>query len=279
MPGGVTYGTGVARRGVVWGCPVVIRGLYSAASGMLAAQAREGVVADNLANSQTVGYQALSTTVSTFGGKKVDLIPGAIGAVLVPAARQVGVLASGALLDATQLVFTPGPLRKSDNPLAAAIQGPGMFAVQTAAGVRYTRAGDFHLNASAQLVNAQGDPVLGKGGQPVQLPPGSGSVRLEGGGELMRAGKPVGQLAVFLPPTTQLLPVGQGLYQLAAGAGAAPALAVRLAPGFLEGANVDITAQMASLLQIQQVFAADASALQVADNTMRTAQNDVGTTA
>jgi flagellar basal-body rod protein FlgF len=154
-----------------------------------------------------------------------------------------------------------------------------MFAVQTAGGVRYTRAGDFHLSGSNQLVDPQGNPVLGANGRPVQVAPGAGTVHLEANGQLMRGGQPVGQVAVFLPATTQLQPVGQGLYQLAAGAPAATVLPANLTPGFLEGANVDVTGQMAGLLQIQQVFNADASALQAANNTMRTAQNDVGTTA
>ena len=246
---------------------------------MLSAQLREGVVANNLANSQTVGYQSLSATVSSFGGKRVDLVPGGAGSVLAQSPRALGVLSSGALLDATQLVWTAGPLQASNNPLAAAIQGPGMFAVQTAGGVRYTRAGDFHINGSNQLVDALGQPVLGANGQPVQVTPGVGTVRLQADGALTRGGQPVGQLAVFLPATTLLQPSGQGLYALAAGAPAATTIPATLAPGFLEGANVDVTGQMATLLQIQQVFGADTSALQDANNTMRTVQNDVGTTA
>ena len=246
---------------------------------MLSAQLREGVVADNLANSQTVGYQALSATVSSFGGKRVDLVPGGAGSVLAPGLRPLGVVTSGALLDATQIVWTAGPLQASTNPLAAAIQGPGMFAVQTPAGVLYTRAGDFHLNGANQLVDALGQPVLGANGKPVQVPPGAGGVRIHADGALMRGGQQVGQVAVFLPATTLLQPAGQGLYGLAAGAPAATTVPASLTPGFLEGANVDVTGQMATLLQIQQVFGADTSALQAADNTMRAVQNDVGTTA
>jgi flagellar basal body rod protein FlgG len=243
---------------------------------MLSAKLREGVVADNIANSQTVGYQALSSSVSSFGGKLIQLIPGGAGSVLDPSGLKLGTLAAGAMVNSTQLVLTPGPLQQSSNPLAAAIRGAGMFAVQTPAGTLYTRAGNFHVNGTAELVNAQGQPVLGANGLPVRIPPGAGTLRISPDGALVRGGQTVGQVAVFLPPTGGLQPVGQELYSLPAGAAPVAAAPAKLAPGFLEGSNVDVTGQMASLLQIQQVFGADVDALQVANNTMRTAQTQVG---
>ncbi|MES2790393.1 MAG: flagellar hook-basal body complex protein, partial [Planctomycetota bacterium] len=59
-----------------------------------------------------------------------------------------------------------GSLESTGNPLDLAIQGKGYFAVQTPQGERYTRAGNFTINAQGQLSTLNGDLVLDDAGQP-----------------------------------------------------------------------------------------------------------------
>jgi flagellar basal-body rod protein FlgG len=134
------------------------RGLYIAASGMLAEQLRQDQIANDLANASTPGYKSDRTTQSTFGS--LLLRNSATGQTVGPqsTAVQVGEIVTD---------FSAKPARDTGEPLDFAIVGDGYFAVQTAQGTRYTRNGQFSLDAQGRLVTAAGNPVLDSGGRPI----------------------------------------------------------------------------------------------------------------
>ena len=132
------------------------RGLYIAASGMLAEQVRQDQIANDLANAATPGYKADRTSQAGFG--ELLLANSATGATVGPQGTAVQV-------SAVETDFTPKPAKDTGEPLDFAIVGEGFFAVQTANGTRYTRNGQFTADAQGRLVTAQGNPVLGRGGR------------------------------------------------------------------------------------------------------------------
>ena len=132
------------------------RGLYIAASGMLAEQVRQDQIANDLANAATPGYKADRTSQAGFG--ELLLANSATGATVGPQGTAVQV-------SAVETDFSPKPAKDTGEPLDFAIVGEGFFAVQTARGTRYTRNGQFSADAQGRLVTAQGDPVLGRGGR------------------------------------------------------------------------------------------------------------------
>jgi flagellar basal-body rod protein FlgG len=134
------------------------RGLYIAASGMLAEQIRQDQIANDLANASTPGYKADRTAQRTFGA--LLLQSSATGAPVGPQSTAVQI-------DRIVTDFSPKPARDTGEPLDFAIVGEGFFAVQTAQGTRYTRNGQFSLDAQSRLVTAQGDPVLDATGRPI----------------------------------------------------------------------------------------------------------------
>jgi flagellar basal-body rod protein FlgF len=136
------------------------RGLYIAASGMLAEQIRQDQIANDLANAATPGYKSDRTAQRGFG--ELLLSNSVSGATVGPQGTAVQV-------SAVETDFSPQPARETGEPLDFAIAGEGFFAVQTAAGVRYTRNGQFTADAQGRLVTAQGDAVLGRGGRPVTV--------------------------------------------------------------------------------------------------------------
>ncbi len=260
----------------------MLRGLYSAAAGLLATGLREGVVADNLANSETPGYKARTAALASFAPMTLDRVqsfPTLLAAALGPPTTRVGTITSGALVDVTGINWAAGDLTPNQNPLSAAIAGQGFFGVSTPSGVQYTRAGDFHFNAQGTLVTATGASVLGVNGQPIVAPGGeSGGVpSLDASGQVMVGGRVVGQIGVYNPPLNALQPTGQGSFLLSAGLPVPAGGQGVLRPGYLEGANVDVVGQMAALMEIQQAFASDQRAVQTADQTMGTALSEVGT--
>lgn len=136
------------------------RGLYVAASGMLAEMTRQEQIANDLANSTTPGYKADRSAQSGFG--EMLLTDTRTG-------RPVGPVGFGVQIDEIKTDLTPAPIHETGDPLDLAIEGEGYFAVRTAAGVRYTRNGQFSANAEGDLTDAFGNQVLGANGTPVKL--------------------------------------------------------------------------------------------------------------
>jgi flagellar basal-body rod protein FlgF len=259
----------------------MVRGLYSSAAGLLSTALREGVIADNLANSETPGYKARQAVLASFAPLQVQrwgpVTPGGGPFLLaLAAAVPLGVLSGGALVDETGTDWSPGPLTASSAPLAVAIDGPGFFAVRAPQGVLYTRAGEFRFDGQGVLVSAQGYPVLDPALRPIRAPgAAAGPAVVDAQGRVTVGGAPVGQLGVFMPPTASLEPAGMGMFALRQGGAAPAATAVTLRPGYAEQSNVDLVGQMAALLEAEQAFVSDQRVLQVVDQTMAAALNDV----
>ena len=136
------------------------RGLYLAASGMLAEQIRQDQIANDLANASTAGYKAERTTQQSFG--EMLLTNSVTG-------QQVGRVTTGVAVTNTVTDWTPGVMKDTGEPLDFAINGDGFFAVQTAGGTRYTRNGQFSSDDQGRLTTLRGDLVLGRDNQPVAL--------------------------------------------------------------------------------------------------------------
>jgi flagellar basal-body rod protein FlgG len=138
------------------------RGLYVAASGMIAQQARQDQLANDLANAATPGYRPDRSAQHAFGELLVRNVEGT---------QVVGAMAAGVRLEDQTTDMRPAPLRETDEPLDFAIDGDGYFGVQTAAGVRYTRNGRFITGAGGMLTDQLGNRVLGRNNQPIQVRP------------------------------------------------------------------------------------------------------------
>lgn len=135
--------------------------MYAAISGLNANNALLGVVSENIANNNTVGYKASSMT---FAQSLQQTLSGASA----PSATLGGInpvqeAAGGAVnVAGVQINTNEGTLQSTGINTNLAIQGQGYFIVQTSSGgVAYTRAGDFSVDANGNLVNPQGDKVLG----------------------------------------------------------------------------------------------------------------------
>jgi flagellar basal-body rod protein FlgG len=135
-------------------------GLNIAAAGMLAEQVREDELANDLANASTPGYKPQSSDTESFG--RLLLSNTSTG-------QPIGQVDTGVAVNKAATDLTQGALDPTGQPLDFAISGPGFFAVRTAAGVQYTRNGQFSKNAGGLLVDQHGDEVLSASGTPIQV--------------------------------------------------------------------------------------------------------------
>jgi len=162
------------------------RGLYIAASGMLAELARQDQLANDLANSSTPGYKADRSAQSSFSD--VLLVNERTGAA-------IGTLPLGSTIAEVRTDMAQGALKETGQALDLALDGDGFFAVKTAAGVRYTRDGQFSVDARGQLVNATGYPVLDDKGNAIAIAGGKDPV-VGPDGAVTVDGKAVATIAV-----------------------------------------------------------------------------------
>jgi flagellar basal-body rod protein FlgG len=224
------------------------RGLYIAASGMLAEQRRQDQIANDLANSATPGYKADRTTQTSFNS--LLLANSATGAVVGPQSTAVEV-------DSVQTDFTPQPARDTGEPLDFAIAGDGFFAVQTRQGVRYTRNGQFTADAQGRLVTAQGDPVLGRGGRALQV---TADGRVD-------------------PLTLQVVALRNPRKQgdsLVTGTPAPGGAVGTVRAGALEGSGADATRSMVDMITSMRAYEAGQKVIQTIDATLGKATTQVG---
>ena len=222
------------------------RGLYIAASGMLAEQIRQDQIANDLANASTPGYKADRTSQHTFGD--LLLANSATGAT-------IGSQSTAVQVDRIVTDFTGAPARETGEPLDFAVAGDGFFAVQTDKGVRYTRNGQFALDPQNRLVTPQGDPVLDAAGRPITATNGVVDPRRLGLVNLTNPRKEGNSL----------------IAGTAAGAGTGTVRA-----GALEGSNADAARSMVDMISSMRAFEAGQKVIQTIDESLGKAVTQVG---
>ena len=222
----------------------MLRGIDTVSSGMVADEGWQQILANDLAQLQTPGYKAQSPVIGSFETLLVSR-GGAGGG-------QVGSQSGGTAIVATTTDWTEGALQTTGNPLDVALQGGGFFAVQTPQGIRYTRAGDFTLDAAGDLVTPQGYLVLSSAGKPLRAGP---DASIAPDGTLNSSLGKAGQVGVWNPSLAGLTDMGGGLYQAN---GAAPLLTgAQLTPGALESSNVQAPEVLAAMIQVLRHFQAE----------------------
>lgn len=139
-------------------------GIWPSVSGAAAQAQAVDMVANNLANTDSVGYKKDAPTFKEYLAV-MEREPGGEPAPHGPITNRDlyptdGRDQSFVVVDGTYTNFRPGTLKVTQSPLDIAIDGPGFFEVGTPSGVRYTRQGSFKLAMDGRLVTPQGYPVL-----------------------------------------------------------------------------------------------------------------------
>ncbi|WP_174735013.1 flagellar basal body rod protein FlgG [Mesobacillus harenae] len=157
----------------------MLRSMYSGISGMKNFQTKLDVIGNNIANVNTFGYKKGRVTFK-------DMVSQTISGATAPNPnvagginpKQVGL---GSQISAIDTVDTQGSLQTTGRVLDVGIQGDGYFMVQKDGSTFYTRAGNFYLDNTGNLVTSNGEFVLGQNEQPIVIP----------GGEQTPGGDPV----------------------------------------------------------------------------------------
>ncbi len=228
-----------------------------AALGALREEKRYSVIANNLSNSQTVGF------------KKDNLV---FRKVIDKASNRIKSEETGRTL----ISFQQGELQTTGNPLDIAIEGEGSFKIRTPQGIRYTRAGRFELNNDRVLVNGSGFPVIGRGGE---ITLSGKDISIEKDGSIQVDGSVTGQLAVVTLPDPNLLrKEGQTLMRLDVPQEETEDSEGRVIQGALESSNINTVEEMMKMLDSLRTYESCMKVIQANDELNAKAVNEVGRT-
>ena len=248
----------------------MIYGLYLSATGVMTSSYQQDVIANNLANTETVGFkrdvpafkQRLTAAQESrrAGGWSDPILEG---------------LGGGLLSMPNQIDYAQGAIEETGVPLDVAIQGDGFFAVKDNDATRLTRDGRFMLNRQGQLILPGGQPVLDRNQQPIALAPDA-PASIDADGQITQNGQAVARLGLFdVPDKAALNKLGGGLLAFPEADQLTPASG-RLRGQYLERSNVDPTTEMAQLMDTQRQLEANANMIRMQDSTLQRLVNDVG---
>ena len=216
-----------------------------ALSRLIAQENATDVRANNIANASTPGFRASRMMFSDYLARQT-------GAKTAPG----GLILSYAQDRATYRDQTIGAISETGNPLDLALSTDGYFTVQTAAGVRLTRAGHFELGGDGTITDQNGDALLDTDGRPLLLAAGDTDPTIAGDGTIATANGTIGKIAVVTPnDPTGLQAEGNSL--LAPTGGTTAVATPKVIQGAIEQSNVEpiteTTAMMTELREFQFV--------------------------
>ncbi len=248
----------------------MLRSLYTAGTAMLTQSRRMDVISNNLTNVETRGYRADTLVSQSFR----DMLISRISDPNIYQNTRIGDHNTGIHIDRVYTSFTPGPLEETGLPTDMALPGDGFFVVNTPEGERYTRSGNFNVDAAGNLVTPLGHPVMGLGG-PIHV--GSAAFTVSPGGVIS-----VDEVAVDTVRTVTF-PDNNGLrkdkdnlfftFDEAANAPVNTPMEVR--QGFLEGSNVDTAREMVDMISVYRSYEINQRVLRMVDESLGRAVNDI----
>ncbi len=254
----------------------MIKGLYTAAAGMLSTMIQTDTLANNLANVNTSGFKKNGVNFQSFPEllmKKMDK----------RGAQDIGSMMTGSKVRSTAVNFDQGGIRQTGNSLDVAIQGDGFFTVQDGQGnTFYTRNGSFTLSREGILSTLDGKAVVGEGGT-IYIPPDATDLKITEEGLIASGTQIFGRLKVTRFVDNGVLEkVGDTTFQPSdPGAildepGVDEALGYKLFQGSIETSNVNVVAELVNNISGMRLYESLQKNIQMHNQTLGKAVNEVG---
>lgn len=246
------------------------RGVYSAATGMLAQQALQETLAQNVANATTVGYKQDKMTFRAAQNVALQRLVGANSR-----GASIGEMGMGVQSDKTYIDWQSGPITTTNNPLDVSL-APGQFiAAQSGTRTLYTRAGNLQIDANANLVTASGRNVLDTRGRAINLA-GRLNIAIDERGNVLADKQPIAQIQVVQADPAQLEKEGDAFYRSTNPASVRAAQNPRLRVGTLEQSNANVMEGLVHLITVSRNFEMAQKALTTQDDLLRQAATEIG---
>lgn len=264
----------------------MLRGFYTAASGMIANQRYQEALSNNISNADTPGYKADQATLRSFpelllrqtGGKHIPTIKG----LNKQTRRPIGSINTGVYVQEMIPNFMQGDLKETGVGTDLALvhgnlpdeAGSLFFTVQNENGeIRLTRNGNFTVDPEGYLATNQGYYVLDQAGNPIQTFGMEFNVTTDGMIQIGDQNIPLG--ISYTANANELVKEGDGLYS--GQVNPMPANAqFTVQQGFIERSTVDTLQTMTDMMQAYRMFETNQRVLRAYDESMGKAVNEIG---
>lgn len=253
----------------------MVRGLYTAWTGLYNEQKRLDVIANNIANAATTGYKQEGVTSQSFD----DMLAIKVRDSSEPTNKFIGTMSLGVKVGEVYTNHRQGSMRVTGNTYDLAIDGDGFFQMKVtdAAGndhIRYTRAGNFTITQDGYVTDADGNHLQGEAGDlQVQT---DATIVIDKDGTVYANGEVIDRvLIVDFEDYSYLKKFADTMYEPVDGATQKEATGV-LRQGMLEQSNVNVVKEMTQMIAITRAYEANQKIVQAMDATLDQAVNSVG---
>jgi flagellar basal-body rod protein FlgF len=255
----------------------MVRGLYTAYTGMKNEQKKLDVVANNLANASTVGYKEENVSTQSFDNVLSIKIRDESEAYNN---RKIGTMSLGAKLGEDYTNYKQGSLRQTSNTYDLALEGRGFFAVSVMDKVgntttQYTRNGSFTMTKDGYIVNTEGNHLLGEAGE-ISIPTDTSEVVIDDDGAVYADKVYIDTISLKdFDNYDYLIKSRNTMYKPLEGAVEVPAQAL-IKQGYTEQSNVNVVSEMIEMISITRAYEANQKMIQSVDQTLNLVANSVG---
>lgn len=264
----------------------MVKGLYTAYTGMINQMNRLDVLTNNLANAATTGYKKEGATTQSFDKLYAVKIKDTSESGM---ARRLGKISLGVKIGESYTDYEQGALNETENLTDFTIGGKGFFAIAFTnksgeTSVKYTRDGSFTLNKEGYLMTKDGDFVLNEVGALNSDPNQNNFIKLatneaiavDSDGRIMQGRQEAGKLGVIdVTDYNYLEKYGENMYQLANGGAVVNSNAIVL-QGILETSNVNVVSEMVEMITVTRAYESNQKIIQTIDSTLDKAVNQIG---
>ncbi len=233
--------------------------LYVATAGQRVLKKQLAIVANNIANSNTVGFRAESVEFRSLVSSK--------------ASQSTSFPAIGGL----QPSLDQGAVTETGNPLDIALSGKGWFGISTPNGVAYTRDGRMQISPFGELQSLEGFSVLDASEAPILLNTSAGPPEIQKDGRIVMNGRIVGNIGVFDIDKQNLM----SRYTNSAFLATTPGVPIPIgdqtiiSQGYLESSNVNPMKELTRLIAITRNFESVSAVIDRADKTISKSVNEL----
>ena len=253
----------------------MVRGLYTAWTGLYNEQKRLEVIANNIANSATTGYKQEGVTSQSFD----DMLAIKVRDYSVRNDEVIGTMPLGVKVGEVFTNYGQGSVRSTGNTYDLALDGSGFFKMRVTdtAGndhIRYTRAGNFTITLEGYVTDADGNHLQSEAGD--LIVPTDAEIVIDKDGSVYANGELIDQITITdFEDYNYLKKYADTMYEPVDGATEIEATGSVL-QGWLEQSNVNVVKEMTQMIAITRAYEANQKIVQTMDKSLDQAVNNVG---
>lgn len=255
----------------------MVRGLFTAWTGLQTEQKRLDVIANNMANSATVGFKAENVTNQSFH----DVITLKVNDSSENYTdRKIGTMSLGVKLGEVYTDYSQGSLRETGNDFDVALNGKGFFALSVAdkSGnelLKYTRDGSFTMDKDGFVVDYNGNRVQSESGD-LQVPTNASNIVIDSDGSVYADDQYIDKISIVdFEDYDYLVKYADNMYTAIVGAVQTTAGGT-IIQGYTEQSNVNVVSEMIQMINITRAYEANQKVMQTIDGSLDQVVNTVG---